>query len=144
MSLFQLIGLGLTVISILGMVGTGVYKLKQWGANEVRAEWAEEKTTQREEEIQRSMKAIAELNDWRKKQRTIIQERTVYVDRNIEKLVESSTCFKPVGVSCINGAVGGKGGKECADGGVPVAPAPIGRIGCDHSTLGPCRGGSVQ
>ena len=28
-------------IALLGLIGTGVYKVKKWGADEVRAEWAE-------------------------------------------------------------------------------------------------------
>src|SRR5690349_18907057 len=33
-----LIAYGLIALAILGAVGTGVYKVKQWGADEVRAE----------------------------------------------------------------------------------------------------------
>ena len=27
-------------LAVMGMIGTGVYKVKQWGAEEVRTEWA--------------------------------------------------------------------------------------------------------
>ena len=38
---FGILAYAVAAIVLLGMVGTGVYKVKQWGANEVRAEWAE-------------------------------------------------------------------------------------------------------
>lgn len=109
-------------IVLLGMVGVGVYKVKKWGADEVRAEWEEAKTVQREEEIQRSLKAATDLSADRVKRRAQIQERTVYVDRYIKEFVPAGTCFTPSGVSCINGSIDGKGADRCKpDGRVPAA-----------------------
>lgn len=36
-----LLAYGIIALAVMGMVGTGVYKVKQWGGNEVRAEWQE-------------------------------------------------------------------------------------------------------
>jgi len=37
---FGLLAYLLAGIALAGLIGTGVYKVKQWGADEVRAEWA--------------------------------------------------------------------------------------------------------
>ena len=117
---------GFLALAILGAVGTGVYKVKQWGANEVRAEWNEAIATQREEDIQRSMVAAGNLSEDRKKRRVIIEERTVYVDREIEKLVDSGVCFKPDGVRCINATVIGEIAAGCKPDGTLPATKPAG------------------
>lgn len=118
--------IALAVIGIITAVVVGIYH-KGYAAGEakIKLEWEEAKTAQREEEIQRSMSAALGLSADRAKARTIIQERTVYVDRNIEKLVDSGVCFTPAGVSCINGSIEGKGAAGCEpDGAVPgVKPA---------------------
>jgi hypothetical protein len=37
----NLIVYAVLALAVMGMIGTGVYKVKQWGAEEVRAEWTE-------------------------------------------------------------------------------------------------------
>ncbi len=116
-----LIGYGLIILAILGMLGGIGYKIRESGKDSVRVEWAEANATAREEELQRSMNAALGLRGDRSKRRTIIQERTVYVDREIEKLVDSGTCFKPAGVQCVNAAIDGKDAGGCKpDGTVPT------------------------
>ncbi len=117
---------GLLALAIMGAVGTGVYKVKQWGANEVRQEVAARDATALEARRLASHVAATSLAGDRGKARTIIQERTVYVDREITKLVDSGQCFKPTGVVCLNGAIAGKDGSGCKpDGAVPAAK-PVG------------------
>ena len=99
---------------------------KQWGGDEVRSEWNEAIATQREEDIQRSMVAAGNLSEDRKKRRVIIEERTVYVDREIEKLVDSGVCFKPDGVRCINASVIGEIAAGCKPDGTLPATKPAG------------------
>lgn len=103
---------GLLALALMGAVGTGVYKVKQWGADEVRAEWAEEKATQREEEIQRSLNATAGLEVDRGKRRTIYKTITQYVDREVEKPVYGA-CLPPSGLCLANAALTGKGADSC-------------------------------
>jgi len=47
---FGLLAYLIAGIVLAGLIGTGVYKVKQWGANEVRAEWAEANRQQRKRE----------------------------------------------------------------------------------------------
>lgn len=121
---------GLLTLAVMGMVGTGVYKVKQWGANEVRAEWQEQVAQQREEEIQRSLLAATGLLDWRKKQKVLIQERTVYVDRIINRPVYHNVCLDADGLSCLNAAIRGESAAGCKpDGAVPAPSAVDGNDG---------------
>lgn len=120
----QLIAYGLIALAILGAIGTGVYKVKQWGADEVRAEWNAANEAARKKEAEASAKAAADLAAERKKRRIVVQERTVFVDRNIEKLVDSGVCLKPDGVSVLNTAIGGKSADRPKPAGAVPAPKP--------------------
>lgn len=114
---------GLIALAILGAIGTGVHYVKEWGADEVRAEWKAAEEKSRLEQEAKIAKAAEELAAERKKRRTVIQERTVYVDRNIEKLVSSGACFSSDGVRELNCVLQSKDRCE-PDGRVPpVKPA---------------------
>lgn len=121
-----LIVYALIALAVMGMVGTGVYKVKQWGGNEVRAEWETDKAAARKREAELSAFAAKALADERKKRKVVIEERTVYVDRNIEKLVDSGSCFKPDGVQCLNAAINGTDASGCKPDGAVPAPKPAG------------------
>jgi hypothetical protein len=103
----QLVLYVVLAIAAMGLIGVGVAKVKAWGAGEVRAEWNAANEEARKREAAASAKAAADLEAERQKKKIVIQKRTVYVDRNIEKLVDSGTCFKPSGVLCVNGAING-------------------------------------
>lgn len=122
----QLLAYAFAAIALLGMIGTGVYKVKQWGGNEVRAEWSAANEKARAEEAARSAAAAAALLAERAKRRVVIQKRTQYVDRYIKEFVDSGTCVKPAGVLCINGAINGdKGQSGCVpDGALPPSKPP--------------------
>lgn len=112
------------LVSLAGIVAGAVYKVKAWGANEVRQEWAAKDAADKESARLKSFAAATGLQADRARARTIIQERTVYVDREIVKLVESGACIKPAGVVCINSAIAGKKCGPEPDASVPaVKPA---------------------
>ena len=121
---FTLIAYALVALAVLGTLSGIAYKIRESGKDSVRAEWNEAIATQREEEIQRSINAAFGLREDRAKRRTIIQERTIYVDRNIEKLVTVDSCIKPSGVSCINAAINGQDAAGCKPDGTVPAPKP--------------------
>lgn len=122
----QLLAYGLIALAVMGMAGTGVYKVKQWGYGEAKAECIAEQVAARKREAELSAFAAKALLDERSKRKTIIQERTVYVDRNIEKLVDSGVCLTPLGVSCVNGSLDGKGSVGCQPDGTMPAAKPLG------------------
>ena len=119
----QLIAYGLIALALLGAIGTGVYKVKKWGGDEVRAEWAAANEAARKREAEASAKAAADLEAERKKRRVVVKERTVYVDREIEKLVTSASCLSIDGVRTLNSAIDGKSAPRA----VPDRPMPATR-----------------
>ena len=120
----NLIVYAVLALAVMGMIGTGVYKVKKWGADEVRQEVAARDATALEAQRMKSFAAATSLAGDRGKAKVIIQERTVYVDREITKLVDSGTCFKPAGVVCLNSAIGGKKCGPELDAGLPAARPP--------------------
>ena len=101
-----LLGYGLLALGILGMLGGIVYKIREGGYDKAKAECLEAAEAQRQRELEASAKAAKELAEARVKRKVIIQERTIFVDRNVEKLVDSVACFKPDGVKLLNEAIG--------------------------------------
>ena len=104
----SIIAYGLIALAIMSGIGYGYKVVKDSGREEVRAEWNAANEKARAEEAERSAKAAADLEAERKKRKVVVQERTVFVDRNIEKLVTSGTCLSPDGVRTINDAISGK------------------------------------
>lgn len=97
---------GVAALAILAGIG---YKVRQSGYDACKIEWNEASEAQRKEEAARSLKAAQDLEAERKKRKVVIRERTVTVEKNIEKLVDSGTCFSPDGVRTIRDAIDGKG-----------------------------------
>lgn len=92
------------------------------GEAEIQLAWDNAVEDQRDRDRMASLTAAKGLQEERGKRRTIIEERTVYVDRNIEVLVHSGACFTPGGVQCLNGSIEGTGAAGCKpDGAVPAA-----------------------
>ncbi len=117
----QLIAYGLIALAILGAIGTGVYKVKQWGAGEVRKEWADAVATQRESDRLKSFAAATGLQKDRAEARTAIETRTRYVNKEVEKIVYRSICLPDIGLCLANAAIGGKVAAGCQpDGTVPA------------------------
>lgn len=117
----SLLAYGLIALAILGALG-GLYgTIHHSGVKEGRAEVQKNWDATNELARKRSQAAAVALQADRTKTRTIIQKRTVYVDREITKLVDSGTCLKPAGVLCINAAIGGKECRSDPDGRMPAA-----------------------
>lgn len=98
---------GVLALSIIGTLAGVGYKIREAGYDACKVEWSEAAEAQRKREAELSAFAAKALADERAKRKVVIQTRTVYVDRNIEKLVDSGVCVKPAGVVCINGAING-------------------------------------
>ena len=115
---------GIVALSILGMIGTGVYKVKQWGANEVRAEWARAVKEQQERETAQIAGAATKREEDRAKAKVIyetIKERVVeYIDRP----VYSTVCIDSDGLRDVNRALLGSDtpAPESSDGVPPATP----------------------
>lgn len=92
------------------------------GKAETQAAWDAAVEDQRAREMKASLEAAAELRDERKKKRTIIEERTVYVNQIVDRPVYRNVCFDDDGVRCANAALlGGTQLGGCKpDGGMPA------------------------
>jgi hypothetical protein len=122
----NLIVYAVLALAVLGMIGTGFYKVKQWGGNEVRAEWDEAKAETRKREAEASAKAAAELAEARAKAKVVIQKRTVYVDKIIDRPVYRNQCFDADGLRCLNAAINGTDATGCKPDGTVPAVKPAG------------------
>lgn len=109
---------GLIALAILGMIGTGIYKVKQWGANEVQMEWDQAQRDQREKELNQANKAATGFENDRAKAKTVYVEIEKRVVEYIDRPVYDTVCIDPDGLRNINDAL---------DGEITIAPvAPSG------------------
>ena len=106
---------GFLILSLLGMIGTGVYKVKQWGAQEVQLKWDKAVAKQsRDDQVRDALAATNREADRAKTKiiyRTIEKQVATYIDRPIY----SSNCFDADGLRDANSALLGKS---------PVIPKP--------------------
>ena len=117
-----LIAYGLIALAVLGMIGTGVYKVKQWGGDEVRAEWNAANEQARKQEAERSAAAAQALEAERKKRKVVIREVTQYVDKIVDRPIYSNVCIDAAGLSCLESAIRGKVAPGCKpDAAMPAA-----------------------
>lgn len=113
---------GMVALAILGTIGAGVYKVKQWGADEVRTEWAEANRKAREKEQAKAAKAADTKEKGDAKAKVVF--RTIYKD--VDRIVveyRDRACLDPSGLSVARAAILG----QIADPGKPdkpVRPAP--------------------
>ena len=123
----SLLAYGLIALAILGSLGGLYYKVNHDGVvagrAEVQAKWDTANAEARAAEAARSAKAAADLEAERKKRKVVVKERTVFVDREIEKLVASASCLSPDGVRTLNSAIDGKSAPRA----VPDRPMPATR-----------------
>ena len=116
---------GLIALAVMGMIGTGVYKVKQWGGDEVRAEWTAANEKARAEQEAKSTAAAAELEKARNSRRIVREQVVQYVDREVEKTVYRSDCLPASGVCIANAVLAGEKPTSCLiDGAVPPAKPP--------------------
>ena len=99
---------GFLILSLLGMIGTGVYKVKQWGAQEVQLKWNQAVAAQSKADLDKSMAAINNREEDRAKAkiiyRTIEKQVATYIDRPIYR----TDCFDADGLRDANAALLGK------------------------------------
>lgn len=112
----------IAAVVAIGMLGGIGYKVRESGKDAIRVEWEADKAAARKREAELSALAAKALADERAKRRTVIQERTVHVDREVEKLVYRSVCLPDTGVCLANAAINGKVPPECFSDGI-VSPA---------------------
>lgn len=98
---------GLVALAVMGMVGAGVYKVKAWGAAEVRAEWDESNRQQRENETKRAAAAAEELEKAKAKTKVVYRTITQEVDRVVEKVSYRDVCLDLDGLRLANAALVG-------------------------------------
>lgn len=116
---------GLVALAVLGTLTGIAYKIRESGKDAVRAEWDADKAAARKREAELSAFAAKALSDERAKRRVVIQQRTVHVDREIEKPVYRDICLPATGVCLANAAINGTVPAGCfADGGVPAVKPP--------------------
>ena len=112
-------------LAVMGMIGTGVYKVKKWGGDEVRQEWQAAEAAARKKEAEASAKAAKDLADERAKQKVVIQKRNVYVDKIVDRPIYRNVCLDADGVRCLNAAINGQDATGCKpDSAVPPAKPP--------------------
>ena len=113
-------------VAALAIISGLAYKTYEAGADSIRTEWAAANEEARKREAAASAKAAADLEAERKKRKVVVKERTVFVDREIEKLVTSASCFSPDGVRTLNCAIDGTSAAGCKPDGAVPASKPAG------------------
>ena len=111
-------------LAVAGVIGGAIYKVKKWGADEVRMEWGAAVEDQRQREIMASVTAAKALADERKKRKVVIEERTTYVDRIVENNVYAANCLDAVGLRCLGSAIRGENASGCKPGGAVPPTTP--------------------
>ena len=102
-------------VAALAMVSGLAYRTYQAGADNVRTEWEADKAAARAREAELSAFAAKALADERAKRRTIIQERTVHVDREVDKPIYRDRCLPDTGLCLANAAISGRVSAECLE-----------------------------
>lgn len=107
---------GLLALALMGMIGTGVYKVKQWGADEVRAEWAEANRKAREKEQAQAAKAADTKEKGDQKARIVYRTITKTVDRIVTEPSYGKECLTEDGLSAARQAIRGELQEESKSG----------------------------
>ena len=111
---------GFVALAILGTVAGIGYKVRESGYDACKVDWAASDAAARKREEEASQKAASELAAERQKKKVVIQTRTAYVDKIVERPVYRNQCFDVDGVSCVNAALAGKDATGCK----PDSPLP--------------------
>ena len=111
-------------IIILGMLGGIGYKVRKSGYDACKVEWAEAAEEQRKREQELSTLAAKALADERAKRKVVIQTRTQYVEKIVDRPVYSNVCVDADGLRCIAAAINGQDDAGCKLGGTLPATKP--------------------
>ena len=117
---------GVVALAILGTLAGIGYKVRQSGYDSCKVEWAKESEEQRKREAAASQKAATALEEERAKSKVVIQKRTVYVDKIVDRPVYRNQCFDADGLRCLNAAILGKDEAGCKPDGAVPATKPSG------------------
>ena len=117
---------GVIALAILGTVGGIVYKVREGGYDACKVEWAASDEAARKREAELSAFAAKALADERAKTKVVIQKRTEYVDKIVERPVYRNQCFDADGLQCLNAAINGKGDVGCKPDGTMPTTKPAG------------------
>jgi hypothetical protein len=120
----NLIVYGVIALAVFAGIGYGYHTVKKSGYDEAKAECVAAGVAQAKREKDASDKAAADLAAERAKRKVVIQTRTSYVDREVEKPVYRNVCLPDSGVSCVNAAINGTDATGCKPAGTvpPVKP----------------------
>ena len=114
-------------LALMGAIGTGVYKVKQWGANEVRLEWNAVIAEQVREDLERGRLATLNRESDRAKSKELYRTIKETVVEYIDRPVYSTICIDPDGLRDINRALSGEDiPSPGTGGGVPKVTSPSG------------------
>ncbi len=111
---------GFVALAVLGLIGTGVYKVKEWGADEVRLEWAEANKERREAEAKKISAAAKALEVDRGKAKIVYRTITREVDRIVTRDVYRNVCLDADGLRIARCAIRGESTDRCQ----PDKPVP--------------------
>ena len=116
---------GFVALAIIGSLAGIGYKVRQSGYDSCKVEWDASEQSARKREADLSAFAAKALADERAKKKVVVQERTVYVDKIVDRPVYRNQCFDASGVSCLNAAILGKDSAGCKPDGTmpPSKPA---------------------
>ena len=121
-----LIGYGLMAIAALGLLGGITYKVRQGGYDAAKAECLEAAAAQAKREQELSAFAAKALADERAKKKVVIQTRTLYVDKLVDRPVYRNVCLDADGLRCIESAINGKDAAGCKpDKPMPPSKPPV-------------------
>ncbi len=115
---------GIVALGIIGALGGISYKIHHAGYEEGKQECLEAAVAQAKREQEASAKAAKDLADERAKTKVVIQKRTVYVDKIVDRHVYHNQCFDADGLRCLNAAINGTDAAGCKPDGAVPAPKP--------------------
>ena len=126
---WRILAVLMAVVSILGLIGTGVYKVKKWGGDEVRAEWAAANAAAQQEadRVRKAQEATREKLDQEQARRLKdAQKRARTLENDLSAALKATPipdCRVSDGLRDIaNRAL--SGGEGQGSGGVPRKPQP--------------------
>lgn len=95
-------------LAVMGAIGTGVYKVKQWGASEVQVKWDQAVNEQIKEDLARAALAASQREADRAKSKVVYRTIKEKVVEYIDRPVYSTVCVDSDGIKDINRALSGK------------------------------------
>ena len=117
---------GVVALAILGTLAGIGYKVRQSGYDACKVEWAQASAEQAKREQEASAKASKALEEKRVETKVVIQKRTVYVDKLVDRPVYRNVCLDADGLRCLNAAIDGKDATGCKPDSAVPAPKPAG------------------